>query len=136
MTEQTLPTELTGAPRYVAYLLNSMSEYIPIEPALERRAVDIMAAISDENTVYPSACTEPDGSLTLYWRGGNRGVELNVGPDDSYYYSVDGKHAEARIVEGEGALPLNDLLAEVHDFSRFVYERNPGWRNFFPSENQ
>lgn len=136
MTEQTLPTELTGAPRYVAYLLNSMSEYIPIEPALERRAVDIMTAISDENTVYPSACTEPDGSLTLYWRGGNRGVELNVGPDDSYYYSVDGKYAEARIVEGNGVLPVEGLLVEVEDFSRFVYEKNPSWRKFFPSENQ
>jgi hypothetical protein len=136
MTEQTLPMELTGAPRYVAYLLNSMSEYIPIDPSLEQRAVDVMAAISDENTVYPSACTEPDGSLTLYWRGGHRGVELNVGPGDNYYYSVDGNHETSRMVEGVGTIPTDDLLVEVSDFSRYVYEQNPSWREFFPSENE
>lgn len=136
MTEKTLPIELTGAARYVAYLLNSMSAYTPIDSVLELRAVETMEAVSDENTVYPSACTEPDGSVTLYWRGGTRGVELNIGAGDEYFYSVDGKYDEPRMVEGEGELPLDELRLEIGDFSRYVYEQNPSWREFFPSENQ
>lgn len=133
MTETAMPAEATGASQYVAYLLNSLSTYTDIDPVLELRAVEVMEDVSDELTVYPSASTESDGSITLYWRGGNRGVEINIGPGDEFFYSVDGKYDKPKMIEGEGGLPVEDIRREVSDFSRFVYEQNPSWKDLFSS---
>ena len=134
MVEQNPVLEKNGAPRYVEYLLKSMSGYTKIDPVLEKRSIEIMHSISDENTVYPSAGTESDGSVTLHWHGGSRVVELNVGLGGDYFYCVHGRYPATRVVQGSGDLPLDGLRSEVKDFSAYVSQQNPAWRSFFPEK--
>ncbi len=96
-----------------------------ITAQLAQRGRDVVGLLFQPSTVYASIAPIDAGDLSFYWVAGDRSITIDLYADGSGWYRRR-RGDQKRTEEGGTPKWMYDALAQ---FSEFVEQANPAWRN-------
>lgn len=97
-------------------------------PEMTARVAALACSTFNDDTVYASISTDGDtGELSLYWLAAERTMEVTLIPGDNWFIFIRNGGPDYT-EEGHGPLPEEELRRHFAEFSEFVFNANPNWR--------
>lgn len=115
---------------YALSQLSALEAAVPLDAQASVRLMACLRASLTEESIFPTIVSDGEAGAVAEWRAGARLLALEVNADGEYsLVAVDERGLRSVNDVGWDKPDLDAFAALVRNFTRYVGERNPGWRN-------
>lgn len=121
----------TNAPiDYALSQLAALEAAVPMDAKVSVRLMACLRASLTEESVFPTVVSDGEAGAVAEWRAGARLLALEINADGEYSLVAADERGRRSVNDvGWDKPDLDAFAALVRNFTRYVGERNPGWRN-------